>query len=51
MEMNLVSGVFFIIGILLTLYYVNYNIINKHARKVYNEIKLMLSNIISLIFL
>ena len=46
MEMNLVSGIFFILGILLTLYYVNYNTINKPLRKVYNEIKLMLSNII-----
>jgi hypothetical protein len=48
---NFVNGILFIAGILLTLYYVNYNFVNKHLRNVYNDIKLMLSNIIRLIFL
>jgi len=48
---NFVNGILFITGILFTLYYVNYNYINNNLLKVYNDIKLMLSNIISLVLL
>ena len=49
--LNMINGLVFIIGILLTLYYINYYFVNKYLSRVYNDIKLMFTNIISKIFL
>jgi hypothetical protein len=53
MDLNFtfVNGIVFIIGIMAMLYYINYNFINKNLVGVYNDIKLMFSYIIRLIFL
>ena len=50
-SLNITNGIIFIIGILLTLYYINYHVLNKYISRVYNDIKLMFTNIISKIFL
>lgn len=50
-SLNITNGIIFIIGIILTLYYINYYFVNKYLSRVYNDIKLMLTNIISKIFL
>lgn len=50
-SLNITNGIIFIIGILLTLYYINYYVLNKYISRVYNDIKLMFTNIISKIFL
>jgi len=47
---ELVYGGVFISLILFILYYINRHIINKYSKRVTNRIKLMLDNIISIIF-